>query len=1204
MNKLCIIIILFISILFFSLVSVYAQDIIDVSIDGNASVFICHSYEYNVTLTNTSVNQSAVDINYDITLPTGFSTSDPQIISIPFLGPGQLHSQTINVFTLCSAEPGNISVDGGYNSSLVTISSTKPISVLQGAVTIEKTPSTQSATLEDNVSWTIKVTSTGLGPIRNVVITDELESGLQYLSSSPQGDYNPSTGTVEWNSTHIPELAYMVPGDEVEIEINAKVIECDNLFGLASVSWGCNGTCETQETIASIAFQPNPPKIDYTVPDFNINYCGVGNRFTIPITNSGSGTAYDFNLSVSFGGLSVENISPQGASYSGGKFIVGDIPTGTTNLEFDLVPTSGWCEPLPSGSLIFRPEYLYCNQEFRPPVRLGSYSVSEVPSVSVSKTGAPRQMYLGGQITYNITASYSGPIDCGIDPASNIVVVDTIPDGFSIIDAGGGDISGNTITWTVAPSVGLTTSIILQSPTYDDCEYCYTTAINTVTATVTDCCGCARTSSASQSTILECSETVTSSKTVSSDFNFQKCTPLKYTNSFSFPNLPFWDDVNISNLNFIDEMENDQALQGQVIIDINGCAVDYTPTLTSPLSVNFSDVDFSTCPFDPDTTSVRNTNINIEYNMSTQDSSSPGCSSGSFFSWSILDTGKTGTGDSCYLDQQQIRIGTFVDVNDAQMSIGISGLPQIVDKCGTYDITLALNRTSSVGAYNVTATFPLENYHINSISYGGHTPIEFNNSPLNFEWDYEDYFENNNEANVTMNVTKRCNDPEEMNANISWNGLCNIGDPQRSCSTSASRNPLVLSGDVCLIKVPEILWATENQVTWRLCILNAGSGASYNVWLEDILGSGLSYNSSWGTYSQVYINQNRLGDPINGATWIIDKIYPGDEVNINLTANIESCTDLTNLARTSAGCLGVNCQPIKTDDARVRIPASSLITTNTIPSHINMCGQEQITIIARNTGLTNVYDVNVTATLPTGIFYVPGIGPSPEDPNANPLRWTKDQIPALGDIARSGEVAITFNVRSSCDMEATGAFTSRASYMTPCKDSKLSPQASSEITRRLPNVTIEKVGRNLTAGQTTFSNHVAAEPGDRVEWRLRITNNGNAPANNVEFWDVLPTNMTFENINTSEYPGGGTTPLGEGTAAEPWEHGTLSNVSGSNEVDYYLWGTVNPLSCGANTTNRAFVRYGCDDGCRFDQAQSSLRQLRTQPNFIRSQSFR
>ena len=464
------------------------------------------------------------------------------------------------------------------------------------------------------------------------------------------------------------------------------------------------------------------------------------------------------------------------------------------------------------ATVIFRPEYFYCNQAFYPPVKFGSYSVQNVPSVSVSKTGAPSHMYLGETITYNITASYSGPTSCGDSTASNIVVVDTIPDGFTVYLMPKKVIFlGITITWTVTPAAGLNTSITLQSPTYADCEYCYTIATNSVNATVTDCCGCVRTASASQSTELECSEDVSSNKTVSSSFNFEKCTPIKYINEFNFSDTSFWDDVNVSSLKFREERLNDQVLQGQVKIDINGiCIVYYTPPSSTYLDVNFSDVDFSSC-FDANTTSIRNTIIRLEYNMSTQNSSDPSCGSGSFFDWSILNTGKTVEESSCYENSQQIRIGTFVPVNGSSMGISISGLPPIVDKCGTYDVNLTITRGSSVGAYDVEAVFPLSNYHVNSISYVGYTPTESNNSPTDFVWQYGDYFETNTQAKILMNLTKKCTDQGGMSASLYWDGLCNKnGTYDRECQDGASQNPLVLSGNVCLMKVPELVWATTD----------------------------------------------------------------------------------------------------------------------------------------------------------------------------------------------------------------------------------------------------------------------------------------------------------------------------------------------------------------------------------------------------------
>jgi uncharacterized repeat protein (TIGR01451 family) len=1194
MNKTSIIFIILVSILSLSLIPASAL-LVDVNVTGPDFVYNCEDYNYTITTYHTTGGvYNATNINANITLPTGFSTSDPLSYFIPSLTPGQSDQRVIHLRAACDASVGSIVVNGAYNynTSTVDFNGTKPITVYPGAVTIEKLPSTQNATLENNVSWTIVIRSSGLGPIEDVIVTDTIQSGLLYLSSNPAGVVT-GPGALQWTATEIPNLSHMDPNDEVQIQLLARVVGCENLSDTANVTWGCDGGCDTQMTQASIAFQPNPPRIDYTLPSsFLIDYCSAGNTFTIPISNTG-GTAYDFNLSADFGSLTVANItSPAGASYSSGKFILGDIPLGTTNLTFDLVPAGGWCRAFPSGTVIFEPDYLYCSQEFLPPVKFGSYSVQNVPSLSVTKTGAPGQMYLGESITYTISANYSGPTSCGTGTASSITVVDTIPEGFTVSDAGGGSYDGNrTITWTVPSNAPWSSTITIDAPSYSDCEYCYTYATNNVTASVTDCCGCLRTASASQTTALQCSETLSSNKSVSSNYNFEKCTPISYVNEYNFSDSSFWDDVNMSDLIFTEELANGQLLTGQVIIDVNGCSITYTPAPTTPMIIDFSDIDFlASCGFDGNTTSIRSTRLRLEYNLSTQNSSPvSGCANSTFYDWSILDTGAIQPGGGCYESSQQIRETVSLTINGSQLGISMSGLPAIVDRCGTYDVNLTITRSSTVGAYDAEVVFPLGDYHINSISYAGYTPAETNNSPVDFVWSYGDYFATNTQARILLNVTKKCTDAGGMGANLYWDGLCNNdGNYDRECQDTVSQSPLVLRGNVCIMKVPELLWATTNKAAWKLCLTNAGSGAGYNVWVEDILGVGLSYNSSTGTYSQLNIDQDRNGNPINGATWIIDKINAGEKTDIILTANIDRCDTLTNTVSTSAGCLGSDCQDIKTDSATVRIPGSAAQTTNIIPDYINMCDQEPISIIVKNSGLTTIYDVNVAVQMPSDLIYVNGTGnPSdPENISANPLRWTKNQIPGLSQLNASGKpgdsLTITFDVETTCSAPQTGAISSQAFFKTPCGDISNSQSSSSNINRRYPEIDIQKRGRNV-ATQPAFGTTVVANVSDTVIWRLRLSNNGTAPADVVYLWDVLPANMAFQSINPAPISG-------SGTAGDPW---IIPSINPATTIDYNI--TANVVACANPLTNVAYVQWGCDDGCTRPADSNSI-NLRTNPS--------
>ena len=158
-----------------SLISVSAQAV-DVNISGPDSTYNCKDYNYTLTVYNPSLDERAIDINTRFHLPIGYTTTDSNY-SITALNPGEFDQRIIHVRTRCNAAVGSLTVNGDYNSSF-TFNKSYPITIYPGAVTIEKLPSTQNATLENNVSWTITVTSSGLGFIENVIINDTLQPGL------------------------------------------------------------------------------------------------------------------------------------------------------------------------------------------------------------------------------------------------------------------------------------------------------------------------------------------------------------------------------------------------------------------------------------------------------------------------------------------------------------------------------------------------------------------------------------------------------------------------------------------------------------------------------------------------------------------------------------------------------------------------------------------------------------------------------------------------------------------------------------------------------------------------------------------------------------------------------------------------------------------------------------------------------------------
>ena len=278
-----------------------SQPVLNVTVAGTTPVNMCSQYNYTITVDNTSGSETATNVVVQASIPAGFSIINAgggavvgQTITwnIGDLGPLASWNTTIMLEITCTAVSGQILVDVTHSGGSLDQGALY-VEVLPGAVTITKTPSVVPARLGETVHWTLTITSTGFGTIQNVVVTDTLGAGLLFdaVQSTP-GDTS-GLPTVVWDQSHIPALALMNPGDQVLIEVYAQVIACNGLENDAQVEWSCNGApCETETTQASVQLILEEPEISYVLPNFQMPYCSASTQFTIPITNSGTGTEY------------------------------------------------------------------------------------------------------------------------------------------------------------------------------------------------------------------------------------------------------------------------------------------------------------------------------------------------------------------------------------------------------------------------------------------------------------------------------------------------------------------------------------------------------------------------------------------------------------------------------------------------------------------------------------------------------------------------------------------------------------------------------------------------------------------------------------------------------------------------------------------------------------------------------------------------
>ncbi|MDY6950138.1 MAG: choice-of-anchor Q domain-containing protein [Thermodesulfobacteriota bacterium] len=1153
------------------------------------------------------------------------------------LNNGNTLNITFSLETDCTAVSGSLATSIDYDISGTPNQDIGAliIQVNPGAVAIRKTPNVIPQVLGQDVTWTLTVENTGFGVIENVEVTDELGAGLAYVSSTQGG--NNSGQTTTWTSNEYAALASMNPGDILTMDITATVIAGDNLDNNADVRFGCNPsptqTCfdtsaDGGTARASVQRISRTPNLTYTPPDITFDYCvdleSVG-PFTI--TNVGDGAAFDVKIVVDFSAFTVSNVTASplnfvdgtfAATYNAGetRFEVNADPStgipagGQFELNFDLTYTN-WCSGgFPAGDILWQNNYKdECDNEFFPTVQLSAMNEpANTSSLSVDKTSGPATVQIGAQVNYTITSSYSGALSCGSGSTSDITVVDTIPNGFTVVtpiaDGGvwvpGGGGTGGTITWTYTPPASLNTGFTLNVPDATQCEtYCYTTFTNNIQATGTDCCGCALSASASQTTAIECEELVDSEKTAVAATGI-RCDNIQYTNTYVFADNAALDSVNVSQFVFQEDADNEQEyVPGSLAVtlsgvgDITACATsgltDTTPGAGGNLIINFSGC----------SASVRNRTLTITYRLTITEATVGACNGASFYSWSSLDMNLI-TGSQC-LPDGIIHETTVVSVDTPAMSVSITGLGQIVHKCESQTITITLTQTSSTAdPRDVRLVLSGLNYYVVNPAAticGGVAPVSCTPAIVgdDYVWEFGDAFTGSGQsATLQLDVQKRCTSSGALDATAYFDDNCNDDATyDDTCSVIATEWPVLLSGDLLIEKTPETHYAVTNQVQWEIYVTNRGTGNAYNVWVDDVLGSGLLYEHGVNpvvvdNMTGVTINDSldHHGGAINGASIEITSMAAGERRQITFIARQIDCSNLTNDVSASWGCIGVDCQTTVTDNSIVNIPAPNLINTISTLSPISMCEPKKAEIALENVGQTNVYELVVSQTLPAGLTYggdpeyqVNGGGwiPAPApNPVVSPLVWSYTQDDGdtfydyLLELDTGDILEIRFDIDSTCTFES-GTLQVETEYKNPCGDT-VSPNAVGTYTLgvRYPDVSVTKTRISPPEGDPLAC-------GQQVQWQIVVENTGTYDSPVVWVEDTMDPGYTF--VSSTGGNDGGFNGYGGNPLVTTWE---ILNLNVGQSTTLTL--TADSLTAGSadcedvNSIVEAFTGCGGVDG--------------------------
>ncbi len=1159
-------------------------------VNGSASIWVNSNPAFCTA--NPSIGGSVLTWNINTLCSTTFTLNNGETLSISF-----------DLQTDCSAVSGSMNVHFTYDiGSTPSYDDTAfSIQVLPGGVTIKKTPNVIPQEVGQNITWTLTIENTGLGTIKNVFVTDVLGSGLQYVSSSPSGTNAGQTTTWDSSPSQVPEFASMDPGDIVTIDITALVIACTGLDNTADVRWGCDAGHICFDTAndggtatASVQHIVKTPNTSFTPPNITFTYCNNTSANSLTITNIGDGTAHDFKLHVDFSPLTV--VASSVLYNAGGYFEIPDIAAGGHyDLTFTLQYTT-WCGGSDiAKSLVWIPQYKDdCGNDFYPPVEVSTInSVAGRPSLSVSKTGASEVIQIGDQVTYNITSSYSGDTSCGSGNAGEVTVVDTLPDGFTVLDADGGTWvpgtggTGGTVTWTYTPPATLTKTLILQSPLMSDCEmYCHTTFTNTVNATGLDCCGCTLNANASETSAIQCQELATVDKTATPS-TIERCTDVLYANTYTFATTA---NVNLNDLVFEDLANNSQqSVPSSLSVIFDGVDITGSVVVTDTTPGGVLHLDFSGCS----AISVNNKVLVISYEMTITTATAAACADSGFLSWSSMQVGPGG-GSNC-LAGGIIYQAVPVSVEAPAMSVDISGLPRIVDKCKTQTVTITLTQTSTtanprdarlvLSGLNYYVVNPSATVCGGTVSPVSCTPTLVGND---YVWTFDDRFAGAGQTTtLQLSVQKRCTGTGDLVATAYFDDKCNDdATPNDTCSTSDTDTPaMLLSADLLIEKTPEVYYAATNSIQWKVYVTNRGTGTAYNVWVDDVLGSGLAYDTlnpatvNDMTGVTVTANQNHGGGAINGANIAIALMLAGERREITFNALLVSCTNLTNDATTSWGCVSVDCQTPISDNSTVEIPAPLLVNTNVVITPINICTSPSATVTLRNAGQTTCYNLQITETLPTGLTFAlastrwrlngggwngPNASYNP-NPTVSPIRWTKTEISALSSVNPGDTIEIEFWLSATCPFNG-GQVTVSTQYENPCGQVFTNADSAFAVTLQAPVISVTKTRVNQPIGCS-----------ESVTWTITVTNSSAYALPVLWIEDTLGGAFTF--FSSTGDPTYGPADNGYHDSGAPqvvqWE---IKNLPVGAHADLTVTATTDSSpSCNSNLDDTVNVWWGCGD---------------------------
>ena len=968
-------------------------------------------------------------------------------------------------------------------------------------LSLQKTVSPTTVSINDNVVFTIRVTNSGPNNASGITVSDHLPPGYTYVSDNGAGKYNNTTGI--WNVGNLNN------GNSLTLQITAKVnvATAANYINTAEIetakqvdpdSTPGNGLPEDDMASAHVTLKSADLELTKTVSPTSAA-AGQQVNFTINVINKGPGNAT---------GVNVQDIIPVGFTLipgsvsNGGVYEVANasvdwknlvLASGANiNLTFNAFvnPLGGYVnvaqitasdlpdpDSTPNNNVATEDDQDTAEITFIGP----SADLSLVKNVVAGNTSP----VVGSQVSFELVITNSGP-----NNATGVQVTDLLPSGFEFINYSSSAGIYNDVTglWNVGTvDKGVSESLIIDAKVLPTGIY---TNITQVTA----------------------SDLPDPDSTPNNDDGDQS--EDDEDNAVITPTQPSADVSLTKSVNNATPLVGSQVTF-EVIVTNNGpqdnTGVQVTDLLPSGYTFNSFTV---------------STGI---YNAGTGVWTIGNLPNGKFETLQVTATVNP-AGD--YLNKTEVTASDLPDP-DSTPNNGITTeddyaeiLTVPVPVASDLSITKTVsNPTPVVGsqvtfAIIVTNSGPQDNtgVQVTDLLPTGYTYNSFTVStgaydPITGVWTVGNLANGKFETlQVTATVNASgiyLNSAEITTATVfDPDSTPNNGITTEDDYAEVSTIPIPQSSDLSITKtVTNATPVVGSQVTFAVIVTNNGPQDNAGVQITDLLPSGYTYNSftvSTGAY-----------DPITGV-WTVGNLANGKFETLQVTATVNPSGVYLNSAEITAATVfdpdstpnnGNTTEDDYAEVSTVPIPVSSdLSITKTVTNATPVVGsQVTFAVIVTNSGPQDNTGVQVTDLLPTGYTYNSfTVSTGAYDPITGV--WT------VGNLA-NGKFE---TLQVTATVNPSGVYLNSAEITTAnIFDPDSAPNNGITTEDDYAEVSTVPIPQISDLSITKTVNNATPVVGSQVTFAVIVTNNGPQDNTGVQVTDLLPSGYTYNSFTVS-----------------------------------------------------------------------------------------